>query len=188
VSGDPPWHGSRWLHLRPAFDALVERGRKPLKIHTSQIDPTGKHVRFGKLNWNPESDSRWLHQTSDHRYFENLEMWAPNPKICLQEDRAPDVYFDITNLQGSGGYQWFIVAALAVEIPEKARIEALAGIDAVIREQFPERLSATTRRPWGYPEGAVGFSGGMQELSHTIAFAVRGGTLDLEKIPGKWSG
>jgi hypothetical protein len=186
-SGDPPWHASRWSHLRPAFDSLVECGRKPLKLRTSQIDSTGKHVRFGKMSWSSESDSRWLHQTSDPRYFENLELWAPNPTICLQEDRAPDVYFDITNLQGAGGYQWFIVAAIAVETPETTRSAVLSRISSVIREQFPGHVSAAARRPWGYPEGAVGFTDGMQELSHTLEFKVRNGTLNLAELRGKWS-
>jgi hypothetical protein len=184
----PLWEPSRWTRLRPAFDALVRVGRNPVKVHSSQIDrSTKKHVRFGRLAWSVESDGKWLHQTGGSRYFEFLEVWAPNGGVCQREGRSPDTYFDITNLQGAGGYEWFAVAALAVEIPEAARHEVLTRIDAAISAEFSEVNSATARRPWGYPWGD-GFGDGMQELSNAVThlLTTHFGRLPLELLRGSW--
>ena len=188
-AGDPPWTRRRWAQLRPAFDSLVRHGRTPVHVHTSQIDTrTRKHAQFGRLSWSSKSDDRWVHDPADHRHFENLEVWAPSPTTCSREGRAPDIYFDITHLQGAGGYQWFIIAAAAHEIPAADRNRILTHLHECVRAEFPDHFAATATRPWGYPEGDEGFTHGMQEVSSEVSFLLdREDFLNLSKLHGEWS-
>jgi hypothetical protein len=184
----PPWVAARWLTLRRGFDAVVQAGRQPTKLRSSQIDPaTKKYVAFGKLTWSVEGDKKWVLVRASDRYFENVEMWAPNPTICKREDRAPDTYFDVTNIEGAGGYDWFAVAALASDIPEPTRRSIVEGLHVVLSLEFSLLWSAIGRRPWGFAWGD-GFDQGMQELSHTVAWNLKRshGDFSLDLLRGNW--
>jgi len=183
-----PWSTAHWPELRESFSALVSAGRQPIRIHSSQIDlATRRHVRFGKLAWSPQSDSRWMLESPDQRHFETLEMWAPSPTVCKRESRAPDTYFDLTNMNGAGGHAWFAVAALACEIPASTRRSVLAGIHASFSASDRHIVSAVGSRWWGYSWGD-GFEDGMQELSYAVNWqlARAGGRLSLETLRGQW--
>lgn len=184
-----PWVEPRWSTLRSAFDAVVQAGRQPIRLHSSQIDPmTRKYAAFGKLKWSVEGDKRWVLARATDRYFENVEMWAPGPTICKREDRAPDTYFDLTNVQGAGGHDWFAVAAIASDIPEPTRRSALEGLRIAMSSEVPSIWSATGRRPWGYG-WSDGFEEGMQEFSESVAWNLKKshGRFSLDLLRGDWN-
>jgi hypothetical protein len=184
----PPWSADCWSSLRSALDALVAIGRAPIHVHTSQINlQSRKHARFGKLAWSVAADAKWVHH-SDERCFENVEVWAPAPRVCVSEGRSPDVYFDLSNLQGAAGFEWFIICAAATDLGKTAAAEALAGVSEAINRELGAVPSAESRRPWGYSFGRA-FTDGMQEVSADVAFRLaREGSFDLAlpKLRGSW--
>ncbi len=185
----PPWSALQWTHLRPAFDAVVVAGRAPVKFHSSQIDrASGKHVKFGRLSWSVKGDQIWVPGNLERRYFENVEMWAPNFGVCMREGRSPDTYFDLTNIGGSGGYDWFTVAALAMDVPEARRRVTLANIHIALTSAYPQLWSASGRRQWGYSWGSA-FEDGMQELSNSVSWNLRksAGQFSVDILRGTWA-
>jgi hypothetical protein len=206
VLGDPAspplWEWSRWLDFSTAFDPVLKscRGRALLRVGQFTREEKRKEVKFGRLVWNPLSFQKWAHGSplpesgwKDWNFF-FVEASAPSISAAWREAQPPDFFLVVAN-EGFVSrpvplaFNPRVFVAIAADMPEPA----LAACRAAIKKAealVSARLSATIRRPWGFPVGSPdGFQNAIQDIAHTGLFKpgqMHARPLNLDTFAEKW--
>jgi hypothetical protein len=134
-------------------------------------------------------------ETSRFWQFLSLEIWAPAWTVCERDNRAPDVFLNITDESLGGGDRkdllfnpvvvFAVVSALARKRPSEV-FDAVSGL----RELSSAKLVGYHRRPWGKAFGSVGFTDSIQDLAVSGLFRPgqrHKGKLGFHLFTDKWA-
>ena len=177
----PIWEWPKWSTIGAHLESLVESARGTAAVRSNQYTPEGEVVRFGRTALNTSGHQKWAHGSPTNRReskywkFLSTEVWAPSWTACERENRAPDVYFCITNEALSGGFNRrlafnpVLILATSVDLAPQGSSEVRACV-AALQRASKAKLCAYKRRVWGVSSGS-GFTDSIQDLAASRLFS-----------------
>lgn len=166
----PVWAASSWHKLASSLPLCTTGGPGKVAVRTTQYDPQGRPIAFGRLGWGESSFEKWTHPDPCHdpRRFAHAEVWSPAWTQCARDDLAPDFYFAVANevvLNRPNKPLRFnqrIIAALATDQDEGKQTEFTAAMQG-LAQAVQAAIVFGAVRPWGRPL-AGGFTSAIQDL------------------------
>jgi len=206
VLGDPDaeplWNRRVWSSAVVALDPIIRSARGRASVRSVQYLPDQKGtVKFGRIGWNAKGHQKWAHgspvnyQESALWDFLSVEVWAPGWNICGREDRAPDVFLDITDGSGGLGYNQslsvnpVVVFAVTVDLSTRLLNEIQHAVKELLR-LTNAKLAGWKRRQWGSSVGSGIFTNSIQDLRFSGLFKpvlTHKHKIDFDIIAGAWN-
>jgi hypothetical protein len=155
----PLWQRDRWAAFFPMLQSLARCARGGAVTSSTQFEASGrKTVKFGRIGWTPEAQTKWTHTAETPHRFLSTEVWVPSRGACDKDGKPPDLLFVLWN-QGYFVKESTFRDTVLIAVPweDAVAVQKCAEVAQRLSVMVQAKFHGRMKRPWGKPWGTIGY-------------------------------